>query len=220
MNGARKEVPIITLKFLFVSLAFLASTFVFAFISHEAVREKEEVFDQRVATFLNDHLNPTTIPVMRFITFFGSTKFLLPAYSTMVIFLLAKRKRRDAINVLILAISSTGLLFGLKNFYHRSRPELPLFDSLRSFSFPSGHALCSFIFCSILSYFTYKSSIRNFYKWLIAAFLLIFSLLIGLSRIVLRMHYATDVIAGFSLGLAWVILSVWIFNKTEKRSML
>ena len=219
MNWARKYLPVITLKFLFVAIALLASVFVFATIAHEIVLEKEGQFDQHVADFLDRHFNNTFVSIMRFVTVFGSTYFLFPAYVILVLFLLVKQRKRDAINISIIALTSTGLLFGLKSFYHRSRPQLPLLNSLRTFSFPSGHALSSFIFCSVLVYLVYKSSIQRTYKWLIALLLLIFSLLIGLSRIILRMHYASDVIAGFCLGIAWVILSVWIMDKTEKKKM-
>ncbi|MER3470732.1 MAG: hypothetical protein C4330_05215 [Chitinophagaceae bacterium] len=46
--------------------------------------------------------------------------------------------------------------------------------------------------------------------------LLFFSISIGISRIVLRYHYASDVLAGFALGYAWVLFSLWLLNKILK----
>ena len=213
----KREIPVITIKFLLVALAFLGSVFVFAAIAHEAVMEKEAVFDQRIADYLSAHASANTISIMRVITFFGSTGFLLPAYLVLVIILMILHRRRDAINTAIVSVTSSILLFALKDFFKRVRPNLPLLKSLHSFSFPSGHALSSFIFCSMLGYLVWNSKLRRGLKWAIIILLVVISFLIGISRIILRMHYATDVIAGFCLGIAWVILSFWIMRKTEER---
>src|SRR3982750_25429 len=213
----KREVPIITIKFLLVAITFLTSIFVFAALAHETIAEHEAAFDAAVAGYFQAGLSPSLISAMRIITFFGSTQFLLPAYVVLVIILSIKGRRKDAINISIIAIVSTLILFGLKNYYRRVRPDLPLLRSLKTFSFPSGHALCSFIFCSVLAYLVFESNLRLVYKWAIAVLLLFFSLLIGLSRVILRMHFATDVIAGFCLGISWVILSLWVMKKTEEK---
>lgn len=211
----KKAFPVITTKLLLVAIAFLISVFLFAAIAHEAVLEREAEFDQRVANYLNTVVGNRMIASMRFITFFGSTRFLLPAYVILIAGLLLRDRKRDALNIGIIGITSTALLMGLKQYYGRTRPDLPLLESLKNFSFPSGHALTSFIFCSVLAYIVFESRLKRVSKWIIAIALLLFSVLIGLSRIILRMHYATDVIAGFCLGLAWVIISFWIMKKTE-----
>jgi undecaprenyl-diphosphatase len=213
----KREVPIVTIKFLLVGITFLASIFVFAALAHETIAEHEAAFDAAVAGYFQAGLSPSLISAMRIITFFGSTQFLLPAYVVLVIILSIKDRRKDAINISIIGIVSTLLLFGLKNYYRRVRPDLPLLRSLKTFSFPSGHALCSFIFCSVLAYLVFKSNVRLVYKWATAVLLLSFSLLIGLSRVILRMHFATDVLAGFCLGISWVILSFWVMKKTEEK---
>ena len=213
----KRELPAITLKFVLVATAFLVSVFLFAAIAHETVSENEAQFDLRVADYLHSQVSGRMIAMMRLITFFGSTKFLLPAYILLTVALLVKDQKRDAIHIAIIGISSTALLFGMKQFYGRTRPELPLLESLKTFSFPSGHALSSFIFCSILAYLVFKGNLKMKYKWMITLLLLVISLLVGVSRIVLRMHYATDVIAGFCLGIAWVIVSFWLMRKTEEK---
>jgi len=105
-------------------------------------------------------------------------------------------------------------MFGLKELFHRQRPDLPLIKSIAStYSFPSGHALSSFIFCSIVIDLIWESASGRVWKWLFSILLLLFSFTIGISRIVLKMHYATDVIAGFCLGIAWVIISFRVIKK-------
>jgi len=110
------------------------------------------------------------------------------------------------------------LMFLLKDIYHRHRPDLPLLRELNGYSFPSGHATDSFIFCSILIYLIWKSKISATWKYILAAFLVLFSLSIGASRIILRYHYASDVLAGFALAFAWVIFSFWILGKIKRKT--
>jgi len=210
----------ISLKTVLISSSFLVSIFVFAFLAHEVVGEKEDRFDTKVFHFLNAYTTAPLVKLMQGLSFFGSHYFLIPAYVLIVTFLFLKHKNSDAINIIVIVLSSTALLFGLKAIYRRHRPELPLLREFHNYSFPSGHALSSFIFCSILIYLIWKSDLRSVLKYLLAGLLIIFAISIGISRIVLRYHFASDVLAGFALGFAWVIFSFWILKKLSKRSRL
>lgn len=72
--------------------------------------------------------------------------------------------------------------------------------------------LPSFIFWSILGYLVWQGYLPKIWKLLLIAALFTFTLMIGISRIVLNVHYATDVIAGFCFGVMWVILSFWLIR--------
>lgn len=213
----REVVKEIEVKTLLVSLLFLLSIFVFGFIAHEVVNEDENSFDDNVFAFFKAHTSGGLINVMRILTFFGSTYFFIPAYVVLIFVLYLIHRRSDAINVAIVAASSTLLMLGLKQFFHRHRPELPLVKTLTNFSFPSGHALCSFIFCSVMIYLVAKGNLAVKWKWILSILLVLFSIIIGISRIVLRYHYATDVLAGFCVGFAWVIFSLWLERKLTPR---
>ncbi|HEV8286839.1 MAG TPA: phosphatase PAP2 family protein [Chitinophagaceae bacterium] len=213
----REVIAEIEIKTLLVSLLFIISIFIFGFLAHEIVSRDENSFDDRAFAFFKLHTTESFIDVMRVLTFFGSTYFIIPAYIILIIFLWFIRKRSDAINVAIVAASSTLLMLGLKQFFHRQRPELPLLKELTNFSFPSGHALSSFIFCSVLIYLIDKGKVNIKWKWFFSVLLILFSISIGISRIVLRYHYATDVLAGFCLGFAWVIFSLWLERKLTPR---
>jgi membrane-associated phospholipid phosphatase len=197
------------------AILFLICLVAFAAIAHEVVGENEDWFDTRAFSFLKGYSSPPVILFFKEITFLGSPWFLLPAYFILIIYLFLHQQRRDAINVAVIAITSTLLLFGLKLFFERHRPPLPLFHSVTTFSFPSGHALSSFIFCCVLISLIWKSRWRPAWKWIAAAFLIFLSLLIGISRIVLRYHFASDVVAGFCLGFAWVFLSFYVQRRLK-----
>jgi len=207
----------IELKTLLVSLLFIISVFVFGYLAHEVVGANETQFDSRVFQFFASYNSPAFISVNKVLTFFGATYFVIPAYVVVIIILWLIRRRSDAINVAIVAVTSTLLMLGLKQFFHRHRPELPLVKTLTNFSFPSGHALCSFIFCSAIIYLINKGKLDLKWKWIFSILLVLFAIAIGISRIVLRYHYATDVVAGFCVGFAWVIFSLWLERKLTPR---
>jgi undecaprenyl-diphosphatase len=213
----REIITEVEIKTLLVSLLFVISLFVFGYLAHVVVAEDENSFDDTVFAFFSAHSTRGLINVMRILTFFGTTYFVIPAYVVLIILLLFLHRRNDAINVAIIGVSSTLLMLGLKQFFHRQRPELPLIKTLTNFSFPSGHALCSFIFCSVIIYLVDKGNADLKWKWIFSILLILFSIVIGISRIVLRYHYATDVLAGFCVGFAWVIFSLWLEKKLTSR---
>ena len=97
----------LTIKSLLVACLFLTFLFVFAFIAHEAVYENEVSFDKRVMLFLSIHSSATPIEIMRGFTFLGSFYFLLPAYCILIGYFLFRKKNAYAINIFIMAVSST-----------------------------------------------------------------------------------------------------------------
>jgi len=207
----------IELKTFLVSLLFIISIFVFGYIAHEIVGENETVFDEKAFHFFAGFNSPGFITINRILTFFGASYFSISAYIILLTILFLSGRKTDGINIAIIAVTSTALMFGLKEFFHRKRPDLPLIRTLDNFSFPSGHALSSFIFCSVLVYLVWKGGLHIAWKWVLSVLLMLFSICIGISRIVLRYHYASDVLAGFCLALAWVIFSLWLEKKLTSR---
>lgn len=156
------------------------------------------------------------IEVFGRITFLGSFTFLLPAYFLMIIYLFYIRRKEDAINTSLLALISTLSIHGLKTIYARKRPDLPLLRELSDYSFPSGHSVSAFVFSCVLIWILWKSHFRKGWKIIFTFLLVLAAAGIGISRIVLRYHYASDVVAGFCVALAWVLLYFFIAGKLKK----
>jgi membrane-associated phospholipid phosphatase len=213
----RRLITEIEIKTLLVSVLFIISLFVFGYLAHEIVGENETAFDEKAFHFFANFGSPGFITINRILTFFGASYFSISAYIILLVILFLSGRKTDGINITIIAVTSTALMFGLKEFFHRKRPDLPVIRTLDNFSFPSGHALSSFIFCSVLVYLVWKGGLPNTWKWILSVLLILFSVSIGISRIVLRYHYASDVIAGFCLALAWVIFSLWLERKLTSR---
>src|SRR4051812_32460755 len=91
----------VSLEILILAALFLGSLFIFAYIAHEAVLEKEDVFDTRVHDYLLAHTTPILIEVARGFTFLGSSLFLLPTYIIIIGILIIFKKRRYALDISI-----------------------------------------------------------------------------------------------------------------------
>lgn len=214
---SKRTIRAISLKAIVVALLFLISLVVFALLTHEIVFENEDWFDSKAFVFFKSYSSPGVIQFFKSLTFFGSPMFLFPSYAVIIIWLIIKKRSADAIDVGIIAVTSTALLNGLKALIGRDRPDLPLFKALTNASFPSGHAMSSFIFCSVIIWLVWKTNWDIKWKWLLSSLLILFSLAIGISRIVLRYHYASDVLAGFCMGFSWVLFSLWLIQKLRSR---
>lgn len=216
LAAAQKQtVKFITLGTILSAVIFLVCIFAFVLIAHEVVYEKEDWLDQRIFAFFREHYSDVEIRIFRFLTFFGSITFLLSAYVLLVIYLFIRHRTKDAISVIIISLSSWGILTGLKQLISRPRPLFPFGQILTNYSFPSGHALLSFIFYFTLVYLFTKSNKDKKWKWIFGILVAIFSITIGISRVILRYHYASDVVAGILLGIAYVVLSFWMQNRIQ-----
>ncbi len=107
----------------------------------------------------------------------------------------------------------------LKIFFSRPRPLDPVYEAARGFSFPSGHSMSAMTFYGLLIYIVYDKVENRAIRWTLICLLSLFIILIGFSRIYLRVHYASDVLAGFALGFIWLVISLWILDKIQINSM-
>lgn len=215
---ASRLLGLLSTEFLIIILLLFGCIVVFAYAVNMVFIKKVTSFDENVFTYISQHVGPMMTEFMIFISFLGKHTFLIPAHLVLLIFYLFIRKNRKlTIRILALALSSLSLMFLLKLSFQRSRPEIPLLEKVSGFSFPSGHALMSVAFYGLLIYIVWNE-IKT--RWLRTLLVVIFSFLIfliGLSRIYLRVHYASDVMAGFAVGFGWLLLSLWVINKIEKK---
>jgi len=201
-------------------LLFIAALFLFGIITHEVLGEKEETVDKQIFSFLSSHfITPQLTGVMKVITNFASAILLPIAFGAIVLFYLIRKNWSRTLEIAVVGIGGFLINYFMNLFFHRPRPADPLISPLKNFSYPSGHATSGFIFYGLLVYLVWKTSIPKPYKWLTASILILFSLLIGFSRIYLRVHYASDVVARFCIGFAWLALSTWLIEQTRKNKI-
>ena len=157
------------------------------------------------------------IPVFTFITHLGSRIGIGPLCILLAVWLWVIEKDYSAMAVLVLGTAGgNALKSAVKDLVGRERPGLNEAIGGIGYSFPSGHAMLSIIFYLLAAYFiTKKLHNKNVRTaiWIMAAAII---MLIGLSRVVLGVHHATDVGAGYALGGAVVILCIWIYPALMK----
>jgi undecaprenyl-diphosphatase len=103
----------------------------------------------------------------------------------------------------------------LKELFHRKRPEVPLLFTARGKSFPSGHAMMSVCFYGFLMHILLQLTTSNVMHVIISIICVSLILLIGFSRVYFRVHYVTDVLAGFVIGIAWLYVALRVFHTLQ-----
>jgi undecaprenyl-diphosphatase len=150
--------------------------------------------------------HPTLSAIMWGASVYGAPVRLSPVGLLAVAVFLYRGWRRGALLVLVTLVGAWVLDTGLKLLFARARPR-PFFDfypAPESYSFPSGHALFSVCFFGGLAVLlTHRVNGRALQAavWVVAVALI---LLIGGSRVYLGVHYPTDVVGGYAVGIAWV----------------
>ncbi|MEO8216639.1 MAG: phosphatase PAP2 family protein [Acidobacteriota bacterium] len=141
-----------------------------------------------------------------FVTFttIGSPITLGLLFVFVQIVLLAQKKYRWAVYLLITSAGGAALNLELKRFFARSRPELSVaLRQASGFSFPSGHAMGSAVFFSALAYL----AVRSLKSWntrsAVIALAISIITAVSLSRVYLGVHWTSDIAAGVSAGMLW-----------------
>ena len=144
-----------------------------------------------------------------FITDFGDTFCIM---GLVVAFLLVTRNKLGILYA-TLAVDTVVTNFILKRLIRRDRPDVLKLIKQGGFSFPSGHSMISMSMYGMLIYLCYKKIKNKYLKWTLCGLLGILILSVGVSRIYVGVHYATDVIGGFILSFIMIVLYTELINK-------
>lgn len=178
---------------------------VFLFILLSVLNNKITAFDTNIYNAIIIVKKDVFTNILKVITEFGSAKILIIISLASLIILKNKR-----IGIAICTnLASIGLLNQiLKNIIQRPRPEGIRIVEESGYSFPSGHSMASMAFYGLIIYFIFKFVKNKTARNTICVVLSTLIFFIGISRIYLGVHYASDVFAGFLISIVYLMVYV------------
>ncbi len=196
------------LELLIGLLVLTAGAWLFGAVAEEIVEGNTHI-DTRLAEWIHDRATPGWTTFFENVTRAGNLVTLIAVVLAASILLWRLRRITELQLLLLAAVGAEVLTVGLKLGFERERPFFadPLATE-STYSFPSGHASVSLAVYGTLGYIAARHLGTRSRQLLVLAAASALVLLIGFSRIYLGVHFLSDVVAGFSLGLAWVALCV------------
>ncbi len=184
----------------------------FFYISSKLSSRNLQAVDVMTSQIIYNLRTPEVTRFFVFITNLGSSYTLI--FMTLFTIALAYRHhRREALLFVLVVLMGFMINFALKNIIERPRPDISPLISESTYSFPSGHAMNSFVFYTTLSFYIYHFTRRKLLSLVVTIFSIIIILLIGLSRVYLGVHYPSDILAGYVVGFWWFVTAL-VIEKT------
>ncbi|MFD6439760.1 phosphatase PAP2 family protein [Peribacillus sp. NPDC060186] len=195
----------------------LLCVIIFILLMNEVQNGKVLAFDEFISDRLAVEKNTYLFTFFKSITYLGSSIFIGFGSLLFILYLWLKKKDYLAIAVFSIGVAGGDLLKrGIKNLIQRERPENHLVNAA-GFSFPSGHSMVGLIFFSMIAYFIIKEVKSKSLKWGVGISFILLVLVIGISRIALKVHFPTDVLAGFVLGVGYSLTCLYLYQRLERR---
>ena len=182
---------------------------IFCIILDNVLDKEIQKFDNFVYNGISKIINEPLTIFLKIITTIGAAYVIIPVCIISIIYFW-KKKEAKYITVNLITIFFSNQL--LKRIIERPRPEGFRIVEELGYSFPSGHSMVSMGFYGFFIYLIYKKVKNKYIKWISISLLILIIILIGISRIYLGVHYASDVIAGFVLSIAYLGLFTHIIK--------
>lgn len=189
---------------------------IFGIIATLLLIDKITPFDNIIYNAIISLKSDSVTNFFKLITKLCNEKFIIIATLLIFIILLFKKKKIGFILTLNVLLCS-GLNTVIKHIFLRPRPVGLKLIKQGGYSFPSGHSMMAVAFFGILIYLVCKSKWKKWIKILLSSLLTVLILLIGISRIYLGVHFASDVLAGFAIALSYLIIFTSVVFKDKKK---
>lgn len=176
---------------------------IFIVLSKRVLAREVFAFDEVITTFVSRFQTPTLTNILKLITDLMSIPALIVI--CLIVYLIpVSRKNGNVVVLNLITVASINAI--LKILFARERPfDNALIEEV-GYSFPSGHSMTSMAFFGLFIYLIYHSKLRKEEKIITIGLFSCLIFLIGISRIYLGVHYPSDVIGGFVLSIAYLIL--------------
>lgn len=188
----------------------------FIFILEDVLEQEIYRFDETIYSFISKGISDNMSQIAKIITTMGSVYVIIPVTIISIIYFWKKRESKYIVINLAIIFASNQIL---KRIIARPRPDEFRIVEETGYSFPSGHSMISMAFYGLFIYLIYKKINNKYLKWTLIILLSILIILIGVSRIYLGVHYASDVCAGFLLSIAYIIAFTHFISKEDKNKI-
>jgi undecaprenyl-diphosphatase len=170
---------------------------------------------------LTDPLGPAWLQYAAMdLTALGGAPVLLLVTLGVVGFLFMQGKRVGALLTATAIFSGWGLAHALKEVFARERPDfVPHLVEVSTMAFPSGHSMMSAVVYLTLGAMAARQTKRKRERAFVLGCACLLVLIIGVTRLFLGVHFPTDVLAGWSLGLSWALLWLAISEWISRRAV-
>lgn len=203
-------------------------TWGFIAIAENVADGATQSFDERVLQALrapDDPADPIGSEQLeeigRDITALGGYAFLIILVLGVCGFLALAGRRQMFWFLLVSVIGAYAFMMSMKAYYQRPRPDVVTHHSyVDTSSFPSGHSMMSMVIFLTLGALLARISKTKRLKIYCVSFAVVLSLLVGCSRMYVGVHYPTDVLAGWSMGVVWATLSCLGTSWLERRGVI
>lgn len=202
----------------------LALAWVFVTLADEVMEGDTRHFDEWVLSSLREPGDPSQLRAGRWLEFaagditaLGSVTVLGLTVLAVTGYLWLHGLYRNGLFVFVASAGGFVLNGVLKAAFGRTRPDIvPHLREVVDSSFPSGHALTSAAVYLTLGALLMRITEGRLAKYYCITIAMLVTLLVGASRVVLGVHYPTDVVAGWLIGMSWALLC-WVIERTLER---
>jgi undecaprenyl-diphosphatase len=209
------------LRILVGAVALLAMIWIFARLADEVREGDTRQFDEWVLSSLRQEGDPSQLKGPRWVTWgaeditaLGGPTVLGLTVLAVTGYLFLQGLYRNGLFIFVASTGGWVLNWLLKAAFARARPDVvPHLREVVSSSFPSGHALTSAAVYLTLGALLMRIAEGRLAKYYCIAIAMFVTFLVGVSRVFLGVHYPTDVIAGWLIGMSWALLC-WVVERT------
>ena len=207
-----------TSELLVIFMVFATSVLLFAFLADGVLDKDTQSVDVAILRGINSYSTPLLDRLVPLLTNTGGLigGAVLAAVATTVLYVMQQKRK-----ALVIVFSSAGALLLnllLKAIFIRPRPEeWTRIVEETNYSFPSGHAMSS----AALAFALIAVTWRTRWRWPVVVLTVLYTVMIGITRLYLGVHYPTDIIGGWFVSAAWVsIVVLMLYGRLAKHTKL
>lgn len=201
-----------------VALLILGTVALLAFVTigQDVLVHESSAFDDAIRSWVSAHQTTGAFTFFLWVTRVGSTRSMYAMSVVASLYLWYREEWRMAASVLIAPALAIAVYETVKRLYGRARPAGLNQISDGSFSFPSAHATAATAVCCSLAYVLWREGVLG--RVTMLAFAIVVPVLVGVSRVYLDVHWATDVLGGWSAGLFIAMVSAGLYRRARRRA--